>query len=249
MTSWVLVALVPLLHVASLAPPEETAERARFAERDLDYDRAADLWLEVIGNPATSEALRFEANLQAGAIERIRGNDTEARFHFQYVLRKAPDHRLPDDTPPKVRNFFELVRQEVRAEAARPAPVVATVAEVVPPVVPPPATTEGDLSPTERTTSAADAGLPLLPIVFLSGAGVVALVGIVALGAGSLFGLLAWDQYNNALAASVQVERQSIYEQAQGSALIANVGFGAGAAGILAAVALAGVGGGLWAIE
>lgn len=265
MTSWVLSVLPALLHVSALAPPDEVAARARFAESDLDYDRAADLWLEVIGNPDTTDALRFEANLQAGAIERIRGNDTEARFHFQYVLRKDPDFRLPDETPPKVRNFFELVRQEVKAERARSAPGAPAPAAVAPAsTARPPATAEplsGGASPTVASGAPAtdppsvvdetgeSAGLPLLPLTLVGVGAASAGFAISALGAGALVGSFAVDRYNQAVASNVQVERHDFYEAAQGAALIANVSFTAGAFASLAALTLVGAGGVLWLVE
>jgi len=269
MTSWVLALLPSLLHVSSLAPPDEVADRARFAESDLDYDRAADLWLEVIGNPDTSDALRFEANLQAGAIERIRGNDTEARFHFQYVLRKDPDFRLPDETPPKVRNFFELVRQEVKADRARSAPGPAAPAPSTT-TAPPPATAEpvggatkspavtvgaptavapGAGSPPVRSEAGESLGLPILPLTFIGIGAASAGFAISALGAGALVGLFGVDRYNQALASNVQVERHDLYEAAQGAALIANVSFTACAFATVAAITLVGTGGVLWFIE
>jgi hypothetical protein len=243
-----LFAVHAFVYLAALTQPTELAERARFAERDLDYDRAADLWLEVIGNPETTDALRFEANLSAGAIERIRGNDTEARFHFQYVLRKDPEHRLPDDTPPKVRNFFELVRQEVKAEATRAGAPAAPVPIAAPPPekAPPP---DAVVDTGERPRAVDESALAILPLSLLSMGGAAVFFSVVGVALGGVFGGLAWNQYTAALASDVQVERVSSYEAAQTNALVANLGYGAAALFFLAAVGLASAGGVLWAIE
>jgi hypothetical protein len=250
MTSSLVTALWSLVYVAALAPPEELAERARFAEGDLDYDRAADLWLEVIGNPETSDTLRFEANLSAGAIERIRGNDTEARFHFQYVLRQDPEFRLPDDTPPKVRNFFELVRQEVKAEIARSSVVTPERPTVTAPSgVAQSSAGTAPIAKAPAQTSLDDDGIPVLPLSLFSVGGAALAFAVGGVAVGSIFGWLAWDQYNAALASNVQVERLSSYEAAQTNALVANVGYAAALVCAVGAVGIASAGGVLWALE
>jgi hypothetical protein len=95
---------------------KELMDYAMAAEKDLDYDRAVEFWNTVIAHPDITPEQRLFASVRAGTIERIRGRNLEARIHFQYVLKKAPDHQLPAGTEPKIKDFFELVRQEVKEE-------------------------------------------------------------------------------------------------------------------------------------
>lgn len=104
---------------------------AKRSERELEYPQAKTILVELFSTPGVSDAALIEGHFLAGAIERVLENDTEARLHFLYVLKRQPDYALADDAPPKVRNFFELVREEVKAE--KKADVV-----VVPPPPPPP---------------------------------------------------------------------------------------------------------------
>ena len=113
--------------------PAVLLENARNAERELEYQQAKHTLVELFAAPGVSEQDLIEGHLLAGGIERVLENDTEARLHFLYVLRRRPDYVLPDESPPKVRNFFELVREEVRSELKKAEPV--KPAEVAPPVV------------------------------------------------------------------------------------------------------------------
>jgi len=97
----------------SATPAQDLAE-ARAAEADLDYQRAKILLVGLLDRKDMSDRERLEAHYLAGQIERILGNDTEARLHFLTVLSTQPEWTLAPDTPPKVRTFFELVRAEVK---------------------------------------------------------------------------------------------------------------------------------------
>lgn len=97
----------------SATPAQDLAE-ARAAEADLDYQRAKILLVGLLDRKDMSDREQLEAHYLAGQIERILGNDTEARLHFLKVLSNQPEWLLPPDTPPKVRTFFELVRREVK---------------------------------------------------------------------------------------------------------------------------------------
>ena len=110
---------------------DQLRARALAAEADFNYDRAVDLWVEIIARDDVTEAQRMEANLHAGKLTRALGRDMEARIHFLYVLRRDPEYRLPKDVSPKIRNFYELVRQEVRMNAPAPSPAPASPSVLV----------------------------------------------------------------------------------------------------------------------
>ena len=90
---------------------------------NLEFETAAEeLTIAAIDSGASDDE-RIEANLYAGIANRILGNDVEAKLNFVYVLKNQPNVQLPDSTTPKVRNFFELIRQEVELTRVRaPAP-------------------------------------------------------------------------------------------------------------------------------
>jgi hypothetical protein len=97
----------------SATPAADLAE-ARAAEADLDYPRARTLIVGLLNRTDISDRELLEAHYLSGQIERILGNDIEARRHFLIVLSTQPEWSLAPDTPPKVRTFFEVVRTEVK---------------------------------------------------------------------------------------------------------------------------------------
>jgi len=108
---------------------EEHIRRGQAALADLEYEIAADELMIAASDPAASDEQRLRANLQAGIANRVLGRDVEARLNFHYVLSRQPAAQLPPDTAPKIRSFFELVRQEIldgrsSALAAASAPAV-----------------------------------------------------------------------------------------------------------------------------
>lgn len=120
--------IAALTTVLMSATPAQDLAEARAAEAELDYARAKVLLVGFLDRSDMSDRERLEAHFLAGQIERILGNETEARLHFLTVLTTQPGWTLSPDAPPKVRTFFELVRAEVRErrradEAARKARV------------------------------------------------------------------------------------------------------------------------------
>jgi hypothetical protein len=101
------------LLLCAVSPAQDLSE-ARTAEAELDYQRAKSLVVGLLGRSDLSEQERLESHFLAGQIERILGNDAEARVHFAAVLSKRPRWALGPEIPPKVRTFFEFVRIELQ---------------------------------------------------------------------------------------------------------------------------------------
>ena len=116
------------------ATSAEVLVAERTAEAVLDYPKARTLIDELLTRPDAAPMEVLAAHVLAGQIERTVGNNVAAREHFLIVLRTDSDWQLVDDAPPKVRTFFELVRQDVIAEqqalALVPATTVVDEAEV-----------------------------------------------------------------------------------------------------------------------
>lgn len=109
------VLLSVLLSGAAAAPmtPRERLDRAAVLEGELEYGIAADELLNVMTDPRSTEEELIDANFFAGVIQRILGNDTQARLHFLYALKRRPSLELPKRYPPKIQTFFLLVREEI----------------------------------------------------------------------------------------------------------------------------------------
>jgi len=164
--AWLSIVLV----MALVDPNASIADRIARAEQlkdDLEYEAARQELLDVIADPRASDDELVRAHMSAGEIARVMERDVDARMHFLYVLSRRPDTTIPDDRPPKIRTFFELVRQEVKdrdaqlAAAAAPAPAQ--------PVAPP------------GEAAVVDEGRP--PLLALAGGGVLAIGAIVLVAA------------------------------------------------------------------
>jgi hypothetical protein len=118
----VIAALLFIVAAASADPIAEEIARGNALLEALDFQEAADLFTSVAVDERATEAQKIEANLLAGTAHRILGNDNEARLCFRYVLLRRPETRLNPSKSPKVVQFFELVRQELLAEASSVAP-------------------------------------------------------------------------------------------------------------------------------
>lgn len=112
-----LVALFVTMSMATGQPAAEDRLRAgEQAMEALEYEMASYEFMSVAVDPEATEAQRLQAHLRAGFAHRILDKDTDAHLNFRYVLQRAPQTRLPADTPPKVFFFFESVRQEIGVE-------------------------------------------------------------------------------------------------------------------------------------
>jgi hypothetical protein len=181
-----------LLAALLLAAPEPAAEllaRGESLLEDLEYDLAAEELMRAAAARDATPAQRTRAHLLAGIANRIAGRDVDARLSFRNVLLAAPDTELPENTSPKVRAFFEAVRQEVAAERA---------AEVAGGSGSSPAAAPGGLPPPDRRPSA----LPWV-VAGTAGAGAVAALGV------SAFSFLAATIASSELDAAIEEYRRA----------------------------------------
>ena len=101
-------------------------DRARAAYRDLEYMQCVELLAEVTSDVSATDAQLHQAHLLAGVTDVILERHVQARLHFVWVLKRRPDTSLPGHFPPKIRSFFQLVREEVEMMVVqRPAAVKA----------------------------------------------------------------------------------------------------------------------------
>jgi hypothetical protein len=101
--------------VAGATPAEHIAKGHELLQ-ELEYEQAAAELMEAAVDPTATDEERIQANLLAGIAHRVSGHDAEATTCFRYVLLRKPDWQLADDTSPKVKLFFESIRQELAAE-------------------------------------------------------------------------------------------------------------------------------------
>lgn len=192
--------------------------RARVAEQELHYEEAASLWLKIILRPDASGEQLIVANLNAGRMARLLQREEEARAHFVYVLQRDPERQLPRNDPPRLREFFEQVRAEVRPQPAPEQGTAVGTSDVPPP------------PPTPDAASDEPQGSPLL----LVGGVATAALGALGLGLGGVLGAMSAQANEEAEASQIQVERGARFADRDLYATVANVGFASGGLLLLA---------------
>jgi hypothetical protein len=218
--SLVLVCLTYPVQIARAAPPppavsfDDQLASGRASEANLDYEEAAEVYLEIVARTDLTDEQRLEANLCAGRVTRIMGKDAEARMYFNYVLMKQPDFRMPADTPPKVANFFELVRQELAAARG-------TMGTAIAPQPLPANSGSGERAGAATTSPARRSPFPVL----LGLGGGVAGIGVIIVSVSGVCGVLSSDAQQRALATDVQTERIARYDERDQYSLVANIGY------------------------
>lgn len=113
--------MIVLLVFVLAAPPPDVATQLATAEHSiaqLEYAEARDTLLELVADPRATEAELMRAHMLAGEVDRVLERDVDARMHFLWVLARDPHAQMPADRPPKIRTFFELVRDEAVGRAA-----------------------------------------------------------------------------------------------------------------------------------
>jgi hypothetical protein len=95
--------------------PAERLQSAETAATNLEYGVAIEELQILLADPTASDDERERAHLLAGTVQRITGNDVQARLHFASALKANPQATLtcPGSESPKVQVFFQLVRDEV----------------------------------------------------------------------------------------------------------------------------------------
>lgn len=204
-----LSAVLVLLSIVGSGDPPTAAERiarGKEALQNLEYEAAAEeLTIVAVQKEATTEE-RVEANLYAGIAHRVLGRDVDAKLNFVYVLTHAPQTELPAGTPPKIQNFYDLIRFELEQNRRVSPPPVASAADVTP-VVP------------QKGLGA----FPLTTLAIAASAGGVALLsGAVALGADAV--MAAPDAAGEVKEAAVFIGVPSLAISALGAVVAVGVG-------------------------
>jgi hypothetical protein len=213
------------------AKVQELIQWAQKAEADLEYDRAAEFWASIIAHPNASEAQKVDASLHAGIIERVRGNRAEARDHFEYVLRRDINHKLPEGTEPKIANFFELIRDDLKKQAAG---ATASTAAASPSAI----STDGDGAVQSGAARSEGGGSAW---IFYAVGGGAAVLGASALGTAGVLGMRMQQLAAQANEEEVQLARNDLYDDHDALVLPNNILIGTGVGLVVMGAALASI--------
>lgn len=198
-----LVGVPAMAFAANEVSVGERIARGKAAMDALEYETAAEeLTIAAIDENANEEE-RIEANLYAGMAHRILNRDVDAKLNFVYVLKHRPQTRLPAGTSPKIRNFFELIRQEVELTRPRPDDRPAKATTVAPTSTDKTKGGSPTAKPSATATEPMEGGstLPLFGgVVAAAGAGLLLIGAAGAAGAEFSLGLTEVSSTNKELA-------------------------------------------------
>lgn len=218
------VALAPA-PVGATSPAFDEGRRLYF---DLEYELAVFRSRDAVRDTELAPKDRALALAWLGLAYSQVAEMESAKEAFVEAVRLDPEVALPKDAspPPKALQLLEEARREALAAREPPPP---TTAPEEPAAVPPSLLQEGG-------------GRGFGPLLF-AGGGVVAGLGVLAVAAGGGLGLLALSAAKEGNAAPFQDDAKRFKDQAESSALFANIAYLAG--GALVAVGVAMLGGGL----
>ncbi len=226
-----LAALSLTLALALQAPPPAFAEldEGKRLYFDLEYELAVFRFKDATRNTTVADEQRALAFAWLGLAYAQVAEMESAREAFVEAARLDAAVTLPADAspPPKALQLLEDAKREVAAAEAAPVPG------------PDPSAARGETSGA-GPASAAPAGGAFVGTLLLAGGGLAAGLGVVTLGTGAVLGLLALSAADQGNAAVFQDDASAFKQEAEQSALAANVSYIVG--GVLVAVGVATLG-------
>jgi tetratricopeptide (TPR) repeat protein len=201
----------------------------------FEYEKAVFKFREVQkgDRPAAERAI---AAAWLGLTYAKLGENDAALEALEQAVELDPLVVLPKSAPPKVREQLDEARRRVqeRRQAAPPPPPPPPPDDTPPP----PAEVEVEVPPPPPAQPPPAPGISMLVPV---GAG-VAVLGLLGITVGVIAGLSAQSTHAEALATATQIERAGRAADAEQAALLANVGYGAGAGLTVAGAVIAAIG-------
>ncbi|MFN0062629.1 MAG: hypothetical protein ACKVPX_08935 [Myxococcaceae bacterium] len=213
--------LLPLL--ASAAPNPYLAQ-ARVLYVGLEYERCVERLQQAAQWDSTAQE-RVDIELYSGLCKFDLRQKPQAAEHFRLALTLDPHVRLPDNSSPPLRVFFDDILQRMPDRSPSVATAPAPPAPIAPIDLTPRTLPAGSVIPATdvATRGPAPTRSWVLPATL---GGVAIAAGIVAV----VFGVSARTNEGRANAATFEVDAQRIGNDARRDALVSNISSGGAAA-------------------
>ena len=115
--------------LAQLGPRSDEAEDAEQLMSQGDFEEAVKVLQRGLSQPDVSDDVLVELYRLMGLAQLYLGNEDKARDAYEKLLQARPDYDLPKSAPPKIRELYTRIKEDVRKRRVRPVTITAETIE------------------------------------------------------------------------------------------------------------------------
>jgi len=115
---------VPLAQLGPRSPEAEQAERLL---AQGEFEQAVAVLQKGVAAPDVSDDTLVELYRLMGLAQLYLGNTERARDAYEKLLQARPDYEIPPSAPPKIRELYARIKEDVRKRRVRPVTLTAEV--------------------------------------------------------------------------------------------------------------------------
>ncbi len=106
--------------LAQLGPRSPEAEQAEALMSEGEFERAVRVLQRGVAAPDVSDDTLVELYRLMGLAYLYLGNQEGARNAYEKLLQARPDYELPRSAPPKIREVYARIKEDIRKRRVRP---------------------------------------------------------------------------------------------------------------------------------
>lgn len=115
--------------LAQLGPISEEAERAEALMAEGEFEQAVKVLQEGLAEPTQSDDVLVELYRLMGLAQLYLGNEAKARDAYEKLLQARPDYEIPKSAPPKIRELYARIKEDIKKRRVRPVTLNAELIE------------------------------------------------------------------------------------------------------------------------
>lgn len=115
--------------VAQLGPRSEEAERAEELMGEGEFEQAVKVLQRGLAQPDVSDDVLVELYRLMGLAQLYLGNEDKAREAYEKLLQARPDYEIPSSAPPKIRELYTRIKEDIRKRRVRPVTITMELIE------------------------------------------------------------------------------------------------------------------------
>lgn len=103
-----------------LGPRSPEVDEAERLTEQGEFEEAVKVLQRGLAQPDVSDDVLVELYRMLGLVELYLGNEDQARDAYEKLLQARPDYELPRSAPPKIRELYARIKDDVRRRRVRP---------------------------------------------------------------------------------------------------------------------------------
>ncbi|MBX5481680.1 MAG: hypothetical protein IRZ16_07540 [Myxococcaceae bacterium] len=106
--------------LAQLGPRSPEAEEANELMEQGEFEQAVKVLQRGLSQPDVSDDVLVELYRLMGLAQLYLGNEARAREAYEKLLQARPDYEIPHSAPPKIRELYARIKEDIRKRRVRP---------------------------------------------------------------------------------------------------------------------------------